>query len=78
MTTNFMENALDANWTAAQVMKTYPETVAVFLDLKTDCIGCLLARFCSLNEVAASYQLPSELLLAKLCDAIKTNLESLR
>lgn len=70
-----MELMLDANWTADQVMKTYPETISVFLALKTDCVGCALERFCSLDEVAASYKLSTEFLLAQLSDAIQLSPE---
>ncbi len=66
-----MEPILDANWTADQVMKTYPETVSVFLALKMDCVGCYLERFCSLEDVAASYKLPPEFLLTKLHESIQ-------
>lgn len=66
-----MEPILDANWTADQVMKTYPETVSVFLALKTDCVGCYLERFCSLEDVAASYELSLEVLLEKLRASIQ-------
>lgn len=70
-----MEPMLDANWTADQVMKTYPETISVFLALKMDCVGCALERFCSLDEVAASYKLSTEFLLAQLSDAIQLSPE---
>lgn len=66
-----MEPILGANWTADEVMKTYPETVSVFLSLKMACVGCSLERFCSLQEVAAAYQLPLEFLLAKLHESIQ-------
>jgi len=65
-----MGKTIDATWTAEDVMKTYPQTVAVFLALKTDCVGCHLERFCTLAEVASSYELPISLLLEKLGQAI--------
>jgi hybrid cluster-associated redox disulfide protein len=62
---------LSANWTAAQVMKTYPQAVSVFIALKTNCVGCHLDRFCSLEEVAASYEISPELLLQELNKVIQ-------
>ncbi len=66
-----METTLDATWTAEQMMQTYPQTVSVFLALKTDCVGCHLERFCTLEEVAASYELRLEVLLEKLRESIQ-------
>jgi hybrid cluster-associated redox disulfide protein len=66
-----MKPILDSRWTADQVMKTYPETVSVFLALKLGCVGCALERFCSLDEVAASYKLSTAFLLAQLREAIQ-------
>ena len=68
-----MESTLDATWTAEKVIQTYPQTISVFLDLKMDCVGCHLDKFCSLADVAASYELPLELLLQKLRESCETN-----
>jgi hybrid cluster-associated redox disulfide protein len=65
-----MEPVLDSGWTAEQVMERYPRTVAVFLALKTGCVGCHLERFCTLAEVAETYQLPLQTLLEKLNESI--------
>jgi hybrid cluster-associated redox disulfide protein len=64
-----MKNILDESWTADEVMKTYPNTVYVFLALKTDCVGCALARFCTIEQVAAAYKLPLESFLERLGDS---------
>lgn len=61
-----MEENLSAAWTVARVLKTYPQLAGVFLALKTDCVGCHLNRFCTLQDVAASYGLPLGILLQKL------------
>jgi hybrid cluster-associated redox disulfide protein len=61
-----MKNILDESWTADEVMKAYPDTVFVFLALKTDCVGCGLARFCTVEQVAAAYKLQLESFLEKL------------
>jgi hypothetical protein len=70
-----MEPILDATWTVEQVMMTYPKTVAVFLALKTDCVGCQLERFCLLDEVAVTYKLPLEILLEKLYSSIRISIQ---
>lgn len=67
----FMDSGLNASWTAAQVMQVYPQAIAVFIALKTDCVGCHLDKFCTLTEVAAAYDLSLERLLHNLYEAIQ-------
>ncbi len=71
----FMDSGLDASWTVAQVMQVYPQTIAVFIALKTDCVGCHLDKFCTLTEVAAAYDLSLERLLHNLCEAIQISVQ---
>ena len=47
----------DQTWTVAQVLSAYPQAAHLFYQLKTDCVGCVLSHFCSLEEVAKSYNL---------------------
>ena len=49
-----------------EVQQTWPETVSVFNQLKTACIGCYLQRFCTLQDVADYYNLDPETLLEAL------------
>ena len=54
---------INAQLTVEEVLKSWPDTYAVFLNRNTDCIGCLLQRFCSIQEVAEAYKLsPQELI----------------
>lgn len=39
------------------VFKASPNVGSVFIKYKTDCVGCFLARFCTLAEVADVYEL---------------------
>ena len=51
-------NALPTpEWTAEQVLSAYPQTAQVFFQLKTDCYGCTLSKFCSLEKIANTYNL---------------------
>jgi hypothetical protein len=54
------------NWTVAQVLFASPQAAQVFFRMKTDCVGCVLNRFCSLEEVARSYHLELDLLMDML------------
>jgi hypothetical protein len=47
-------------------METFPSTTAAFVELKTDCVGCPLSRFCTLAEVADSYRISVATLMDKL------------
>lgn len=55
-----------------EVLNQWPQTAIVFQSFKTACVGCYLARFCTLKEVAGSYDLQFEALLEKLIEAIPT------
>jgi len=50
----------------ASILQQWPQTNRVFLNQKTACVGCYLSRFCTLAEVATSYELPLDVLLEKL------------
>jgi hypothetical protein len=54
------------SWTAAQVLSAYPQTAQVFFHLKTDCVGCVLSRFCTLEKIAKTYQLELNLMLESI------------
>jgi hypothetical protein len=41
-------------------------TSSVFLRHKTACVGCYLARFCTLRDVANTYRLSPEVFLSEL------------
>jgi hypothetical protein len=51
------------DWTVQRVLNEYPDTARIFIQMKTDCIGCLLARFCTVREVEQDFHLaPGDLL----------------
>lgn len=66
-----MEKLFNTQWTVADVLTAFPQSAAAFIALRTDCVGCHLDRFCTLEEVAAVYEIPLEQLLARLHDAIQ-------
>ena len=53
-----------------QVLNEHPETSRAFLALKTQCVGCYLARFCSLHDVARTYEVSAARLLEELETAV--------
>ena len=57
---------ISQNWTVSEVLQKYPGTSRVFLEKKTLCLGCYMARFCSLKEVAQVYGLEAEKLVQEI------------
>ncbi len=65
------EFSLDPDLTVAQILSLRPETAAVFVRYRTGCVGCHLARFCTLKDVVRSYSLPMEKLAGDLRQCIR-------
>ena len=61
-----MNPDISMDWTVEKILQGYPQLAVVFLRWKTDCIGCRLARFCSIEDVARSYHLDLETFLKDL------------
>lgn len=52
--------------TVREVFRNLPEARRIFIQHRTDCVGCGLARFCTLAEVAAIYEINLPTLLEGL------------
>ncbi|MEA3336654.1 MAG: hypothetical protein U9R25_12135 [Chloroflexota bacterium] len=57
---------LRADSRVADVMDRWPQTLLVFLHRRTACVGCPMAPFCTLDEVAHAYHLDIDSLLDEL------------
>ena len=62
--------------TVETVLKKWPGTYTVFRNWNTDCIGCLLQRFCSIQDVAETYEVPTQDLISDLEKCVKENYQS--
>ncbi len=51
------EQPITAELSVAEVMRLPGPVQQVFLRRRTACVGCSLARFCTLRDVAATYEL---------------------
>ena len=62
-------------WTVLETLQAYPQVSHVFLDKKTSCVGCHMARFCRLKDVANVYSLEPETFVREIQQAAtnKTN-----
>ena len=67
-----------AQLTVEDVLKKWPETFSVFRTRNTDCIGCLLQRFCTLQDVAETYEVAVHDLIEDLEQRVKENNQSKR
>lgn len=57
---------LEADLTVAEVMARWPQTIPVFIHHRMACVGCAMAPFETLAEVAAIYDLDLNCFLGEL------------
>lgn len=50
-----MKELISPDLSVQQVLTEDPTRMAVFQRYGTDCVGCLLSRFCSISDVCAAY-----------------------
>ena len=56
----------------ADLLASSLPTASTFLDLRVDCIGCFMNKFCTLEDVSRHYDLSMDTVL----DALKKCLEN--
>jgi hypothetical protein len=59
--------------TVEDILQKWPKTYVVFRRRNTDCIGCLLQKFCSIQDVAETYEVPTQDLIIDFEKCIKEN-----
>lgn len=59
--------------TVEKAFASFPGAASVFLAFRTGCVGCRLARFCTLADVARVYELPLRDLLGKLRESLQSS-----
>lgn len=57
---------LNSDMTVAEVLEIWPDTVSVFQEFKTACVGCVMAPFDTMVDVARIYELELSDLMAAL------------
>jgi len=57
---------LQTRMTVDEVLSQWPHSHPAFSSMKTNCIGCLLQKFCTLQDVAQTYHIPFEELIVEL------------
>jgi hybrid cluster-associated redox disulfide protein len=54
------------NLTVDKVLQQWPRTFSVFMSNKTKCVGCFMQQFCTLKDVAETYQISPEKLIEEI------------
>jgi hybrid cluster-associated redox disulfide protein len=54
-----------ADQTVAQILKERPQSAHVFINMKTDCVGCYMMKFCTLQDVSENYSIDLDELIEK-------------
>lgn len=58
--------------TIADILRRWPQTTAVFQQLRTACVGCVMAPFATVVDVAFHYHLDEHELLRRLQEAARS------
>ena len=58
------------NTTVADLLKSNPSAVSFFIHQQTACVGCYLAKFCTLEDVINTYHLNKQSFLEELAKTI--------
>jgi hybrid cluster-associated redox disulfide protein len=61
---------LSPNLIVADLLKTWPETIPVFIKYRMACVGCSMSPFETLKDAAGIYRLPYQQFLDDLQGAI--------
>ena len=57
---------IDLQLTVDKVLQKWPKAFTVFMKYKTKCVGCFMQQFCTLKDVAATYELSLETLIDEI------------
>lgn len=66
--------SLQSDALVADLLNRFPDTAAVFMQFKLGCIGCSMACFCTLADVAEDYELD----LAAFLQALQKSINSIQ
>ncbi len=57
---------LHTQMTVDQMLKNWPRAFSVLMKYKTKCPGCFMQQFCTLKDVAETYQISIEKLIEEI------------
>ena len=57
---------IDIHLTVDEVLQRWPRSFSIFMKNKTKCPGCFMQQFCTLKDVAETYQIAPAKLVAEI------------
>ena len=69
---------LPAQIAVEDILKKWPQAYAIFNTRNTACVGCMLQRFCTLQDVAETYHIPLSELVVDLENYVNGNSQQMR
>lgn len=66
-----MPGEISAQMTVADLLTNWPAVFPVFIKNRLHCIGCEMARFATLEDVARNYQLDINVFLDEIRSVVK-------
>jgi hybrid cluster-associated redox disulfide protein len=69
---------LPAQMTVEDILKKWPQAYAIFNTRNTACVGCMLQRFCTLQDVAETYLISLSDLVVDLENYVNGNSQQMR
>lgn len=67
-------NTLYIQVTVDKVLQDWPRAFSVFMKHRTKCPGCFMQQFCTLKDVAETYQISVEKLIEEIIEVSEENL----
>jgi hybrid cluster-associated redox disulfide protein len=58
--------SIDLQLTVDKILQRRPQAFSVFMKHKTKCVGCFMQQFCTLKDVAETYQIPLQELILEI------------
>jgi hybrid cluster-associated redox disulfide protein len=69
-------DSLTPNLLVADLLKSWPQTIPIFIRHRLYCVGCGMSTFDTLSEVVSNYHLPELTFFAELRQAIELDIEN--
>lgn len=64
------DRKVDQDQTVEEVFNKWPKLIFTFLDHKLDCVGCYMAKYCSIKNVLQSYDLDTIRFLGEVSEVM--------
>lgn len=63
-------SVVDVPFVISKLLNVYPETARLLIDLRVNCVGCSLNRFCTISDVCEYYDLDHASVWDRILDVI--------